>query len=98
MLAFRGHAVGQRVLFPRAGASKLPIVLSPEEVELFFHHVGCLKHRAALTLCYGAGLRISEAVKIRVSDLDSKRMLIRVEQGKGRKDRLWAATHKAERF
>ena len=68
-------------------ATKLPIVLSPDEVELFFRHVGCLKHRAALMLCYGAGLRISEAVKIRVSDIDSKRMLIRVEEGKGRKDR-----------
>ena len=74
--------------FPRVRvATKLPIVLSPDEVELFFRHVGCLKHRAALMLCYGAGLRISEAVKIRVSDIDSKRMLIRVEEGKGRKDR-----------
>ena len=74
--------------FPRVRvATKLPVVLSPEEVELFFRHVGCLKHRAALMLCYGAGLRIAEAVKIRVSDLDSKRMLIRVEEGKGRKDR-----------
>ena len=74
--------------FPRVRvATKLPIVLSPEEVERFFRHVGTLKHRAALMLCYGAGLRISEAVKIRVSDIDSKRMLIRVEEGKGRKDR-----------
>jgi integrase/recombinase XerD len=74
--------------FPRVRvATKLPIVLSPDEVELFFRHVGCLKHRAALMLCYGAGLRISEAVKIRVGDIDSQRMLIRVEEGKGRKDR-----------
>jgi integrase/recombinase XerD len=74
--------------FPRVRvAAKLPIVLSPEEVELFFRHVGCLKHRAALMLCYGAGLRIWEAVKIRGGDIDSKRMLIRVEEGKGRKDR-----------
>lgn len=74
--------------FPRVRvATKLPVVLSPDEVELFFRHIGCLKHRAALMLCYGAGLRISEAVKIRVSDIDSKRMLIRVEEGKGRKDR-----------
>jgi len=74
--------------FPRLRvASKLPVVLSPEEVEQFFRHVGCLKHRAALMLCYGAGLRISEAVKIRIRDIDSKRMLIRVEEGKGRKDR-----------
>ena len=70
--------------FPRVRvADKLPVVLSPDEVELFFSHIGTLKHRAALMLCYGAGLRISEAVKIRVSDIDSKRMLIRVEEGKG---------------
>jgi len=74
--------------FPRVRvASKLPVVLSPEEVERFFRHVGCLKNRAALMLCYGAGLRISEAVKTRISDIDSQRMLIRVVQGKGRKDR-----------
>ena len=74
--------------FPRVRvATKLPVVLSPEEVELFFRNVGTLKHRAALMLCYGAGLRISEAVKIRAGDIDSKRMLIRVEEGKGRKDR-----------
>lgn len=74
--------------FPRVRVgTKLPVVLSPQEVELFFRNVGCLKNRAALMLCYGAGLRISEAVKIRVTDIDSSRMLIRVEEGKGRKDR-----------
>lgn len=58
--------------FPRVRrAHKLPVVLSPEEVDRFFQHVGSLKHRAALMLCYGAGLRISEAVKIRVGDIDS---------------------------
>jgi len=74
--------------FPRVRVGlTLPVVLSPEEVEQFFRHVGCLKHRAALMLCYGAGLRISEAVKIRIRDIDAQRMLIRVEEGKGRKDR-----------
>jgi integrase/recombinase XerD len=74
--------------FPRLRTgSKLPVVLSPEEVEEFFCHIPSLKYRAALMLCYGAGLRISEAVAIKVSDIDSQRGLIRVEQGKGRKDR-----------
>ena len=74
--------------FPRLRvASKLPVVLSPEEVEEFFSHVPSLKYRAALMLCYGAGLRISEAVAVKIADIDSKRGLIRVEQGKGRKDR-----------
>jgi site-specific recombinase XerD len=74
--------------FPRVRRpDKLPVVLSPEEVGQFFEHVGCLKNRAALMLCYGAGLRISEAVAVRVADIDSKRGLIRVVQGKGAKDR-----------
>jgi integrase len=46
-----------------------------------------LKYKAALSVAYGAGLRVSEVVALKVSDIDSKRMVIRVEQGKGRKDR-----------
>ena len=74
--------------FPRARRQhKLPIVLSPEEVVQFFDHVPSLRYRAALMTCYGAGLRVSEAVALKITDIDSKRMLLRVEQGKGRKDR-----------
>jgi len=74
--------------FPRIRrAHKLPIVLSQEEVLAFFDHIPSLKYRAALMLCYGAGLRISEALALRVCDIDSKRGLLRIEQGKGAKDR-----------
>src|SRR5208283_1008401 len=66
---------------------KLPIVLSPEEVVQFLGCVRTRKHRAILTTCYAAGLRISEAVALTLPTVDSKRMVIRVEQGKGRKDR-----------
>jgi len=66
---------------------KLPVVLSREEVERLFHYVGFLAHRAVLMLCYGSGLRISEAVSLKPGHIDSARMLIRVEQGKGAKDR-----------
>jgi integrase/recombinase XerD len=66
---------------------KLPIVLSPEEVLRFLECVGSTKHRAILTTCYAAGLRISEAVRLKPTDVDSQRMVIRVDQGKGRKDR-----------
>ena len=66
---------------------KLPVVLSQEEVLAFFDHVPSLKYRAALMASYGAGLRVSEAVALRVSDIDSQRMLLRVQQGKGHKDR-----------
>jgi site-specific recombinase XerD len=65
----------------------LPIVLSPEEVLQFLDCVGSAKHRAILTTCYAAGLRISEAVCLTPPDIDSARMVIRVDQGKGQKDR-----------
>ena len=66
---------------------KLPVVLSPEEVLHFLGCVGSSKHRAILTTCYAAGLRISEAVHLKPTDIDRQRMVIRVEQGKGQKDR-----------
>jgi integrase/recombinase XerD len=65
----------------------LPIILSPEEVLQFLDCVRSRKHRAILTTCYAAGLRISEAIALTPSTIDSKRMVIRVEQGKGQKDR-----------
>ena len=74
--------------FPRVRiGTSLPVVLSPEETQAFFANVPSLKYRAVLMLCYGAGLRISEAVAVKVSDIDSKRRLIRIEEGKGSKDR-----------
>jgi site-specific recombinase XerD len=66
---------------------KLPVVLSVEEMTRLLEHAPSLKHRAALSVAYGAGLRAGEVAVVKVSDIDSERMLIRVEQGKGRKDR-----------
>jgi site-specific recombinase XerD len=66
---------------------KLPVVLSPEEVMRFLGCINSTKHRAILTTCYAAGLRISEAVRLKTDDIDSQRMVIRVDQGKGQKDR-----------
>ena len=66
---------------------RLPVVLSPEEVALLLAHAPSLKYRAALSVAYGCGLRISEIAHLKITDIDSARMLIRVEQGKGRKDR-----------
>ena len=74
--------------FPRARLEqKLPVVLAPDEVQTFFDHVAGVKYRAVLLTCYGAGLRISEAVAVKHFDIDNKRMLLRVEHGKGGKDR-----------
>jgi integrase/recombinase XerD len=66
---------------------KLPVVLSPQEVARFLDAAPGLKYKAALSVAYGAGLRVSEVVALKVSDIDSKRMVIRIEQGKGDKDR-----------
>jgi site-specific recombinase XerC len=66
---------------------KLPVVLSPEEVLHFLSCVASSKHRAILTTCYASGLRISEVICLKPTDIDSQRMVIRVEQGKGQKDR-----------
>lgn len=66
---------------------KLPVVLSPDEVRRLIAAAGNLKHQTALSVAYGAGLRASEVVALKVSDIDSQRMTLRIEQGKGRKDR-----------
>jgi site-specific recombinase XerD len=66
---------------------KLPVVLSREEVSRLIAAAGNLKHQTALAVAYGAGLRASEVVALKVSDIDSQRMTLRIEQGKGSKDR-----------
>ena len=66
---------------------KLPVVLSPGEVMHFLESVDSLKHRTILTTAYAAGLRVSEATHLQVTDIDSQRMVLRVDQGKNRKDR-----------
>ena len=66
---------------------RLPVVLSPQEVARLLDAAPGLKYKAALSVAYGAGLRASEVISLKIEDIDSQRMVIRVEQGKGRKDR-----------
>jgi integrase/recombinase XerD len=66
---------------------KIRIILSPEEVVRFLEAAPGLKYKAAFSVAYGAGLRVSEVATLKVSDIDSKRMMLRVEEGKGHKDR-----------
>ena len=75
-----------RLVYPRQ-ERKLPTVLSQHDVARIFENVSNLKHRALLMTAYAAGLRVSELVRLRVEDVDSTRMVIRVRQGKGRRDR-----------
>ncbi|MEX2430789.1 MAG: tyrosine-type recombinase/integrase, partial [Dehalococcoidia bacterium] len=88
---FYGVTLGQgeipeRIPYARK-PRKLPVVLTADEVVRFLEAVPSLKSRAALTTAYAAGLRASEAARLKVGDIDSKRMVIRVEHGKGGKDR-----------
>ncbi len=66
---------------------KIPVVLTPAEVVRFLEAAPGPKYKAAFGAAYGAGLRVSEVAALKVADIDSQRMMIRVEQGKGRKDR-----------
>jgi site-specific recombinase XerD len=79
----RRGRVGPRAALP----SRLPVVLSPEEVDRLLASTTNIKHKAALSLTYATGLRSSEVVSLKLTDIDSDRMVIRVEQGKGKKDR-----------
>jgi integrase/recombinase XerD len=65
----------------------LPVILSREEVLHFLESIASVKHRTILMTAYAAGLRVSEATRLKVTDIDSQRMMLRVEQGKGQKDR-----------
>jgi len=72
-----------RKLVRTAHARKIPVVLTLAEVKRLLDATTCLKHQAALSVAYGAGLRVSEVSALKVSDVDSKRMLLRIERGKG---------------
>ncbi|WP_235008087.1 tyrosine-type recombinase/integrase [Caballeronia humi] len=76
---------------------RLPVVLSLEEITTFFDSIASLKHRAILMVAYAAGLRVSEVVHLKVTDIDSKRKVIRVNQGKNRKEQVRDALAAAAR-
>ena len=76
----------ERIVYARQ-PRRLPVILSPEEVARFLESVCGLRNRAALTVAYATGLRVSEVTRLKISDIDSRRGIIRIEQGKGGKDR-----------
>src|SRR6202049_3249247 len=76
----------EHIPYPRH-EQKLPVVLSPAEVVALFQNTPNLKQRTILMTIYAAGLRVSELINLRVTDIDSQRQIIRVSQGKGHKDR-----------
>jgi integrase/recombinase XerD len=85
-VTLKRHDIVEHTTFIRE-PQKLPVVLSPEEVARLLNAAPGLKYKAALSVAYGAGLRAAEVVSLKVCDIDSRRMIIRVEQGKGCKDR-----------
>jgi site-specific recombinase XerD len=88
---FFGVTMGRADAFERIVAARepqrLPVVLSGEEIVQFLEAVPGLRNRVALTTAYGAGMRVGEVVRLQTTSIDSSRMLIRIEHGKGGKDR-----------
>lgn len=88
---FFGVTMGRADAFERIVAARepqrLPVVLSGEEIVQFLEAVPGLRNRVALTTAYGAGMRVGEVVRLQITSIDSSRMLIRIEHGKGGKDR-----------
>lgn len=78
--------IPERIVYART-PRKLPVILSADEVVRFLEAVPSLKARTALTTAYAAGLRVSEAVSLKLADIDSDRMVIQIRQGKGARDR-----------
>jgi integrase/recombinase XerD len=89
---FYGVTMGQQEAFERIvngrEPEELPLVLAPDEIARFLESVTGLRNRVALTTAYAAGLRVSEVCRLKVASIDSERMLIHVEGGKGGRDRL----------
>jgi integrase/recombinase XerD len=81
----RPHALKKMSPLPRP--QRLPVVLTPDEVKRLLEAAPNLKAKAALSVAYGAGLRASEVTHLKISDIDSARKALRIEQGKGRRDR-----------
>ena len=82
-----GRASTRLAIPPRKSEMRLPEILSAEEIVRLFAAANNIKHRVLLQTAYSAGLRVSELIHLKITDIDSNRMMIRVEQGKGNKDR-----------
>ena len=85
-VTLKRHDLAEELISTRE-PRRLPVVLTPEEVGRLLAAATNIKHKAILSLAYATGLRASEVVSLKLTDIDSDRMLIRVEQGKGKKDR-----------
>jgi len=93
---YRGYLGRDTTAFsipPRPRAQKLPMLMSRQEVRSILDATGNIKHRALLALIYGSGLRVSEAVRLRPKNIDAEKMLVRIDQSKGRKDRYTILSH-----
>ena len=95
---FYGQTLGRpdvgRAIPPRRTPRRLPEVLGTEEIRRLFAATDNLKHRLLLMTAYAAGVRVSELVRLKPADIDSSRMMIRVRQGKGQKDRYTILSHR----
>ncbi len=92
-LVFKGIEIDQLNIERPKKDRQLPAVLSVEEIKAIFNNLTNLKHKTLLNLLYSGGLRIGEALNLKISDIDSKRMLIHIKQAKGKKDRYTLLSH-----
>lgn len=92
-LYYKGFPLEEMKLTRPKKEKKLPIVLSLEEVKNLLDSIENLKHKTLLSLIYSGGLRIGEAINLKIEDIDSKRMLIHIKNAKGKKDRYTLLSH-----
>ncbi|QNM84295.1 tyrosine-type recombinase/integrase [Polaribacter pectinis] len=92
-LVFKGIEINQLNIERPKKERQLPAVLSVEEIKSIFNNLTNLKHKTLLSLLYSGGLRIGEALNLKITDIDSKRMLIHIKQAKGKKDRYTILSH-----
>jgi integrase/recombinase XerD len=92
---FLNHGKTKLTIPPRPRQRKLPEVLSKVQVRSIIDNAKDLRHRAVLMMAYGSGLRVGEVVRLKPKDIESDRMMVRVEQAKGRKDRYSLLSKKA---
>jgi len=80
--------INLKVIYPSRSPSELPDILSKQEIKALLKATKNIKHKAILATIYGLGLRISELINLKVADIDSERMLVSINQAKGKKDRV----------
>ncbi|MBA4743832.1 MAG: tyrosine-type recombinase/integrase [Muricauda sp.] len=90
-----GQSINLELLFPSRKPSKLPVILAREDVQKIIDKTKNVKHKSMIALTYSAGLRVGELISLKISDIDSTRMVVHIKAAKGNKDRIVPLSQKA---